>query len=129
MSPTIMRIRGELVMTIDNATPVLGDSASVYLGIGLQDAILGVPGAAFEDPYSQSYGNDWMWWEHHFLYRTVADSDGVTATVRVPLDVRSKRRVDESDELVAVFVNSAPSVQPRAIGAILSGRVLVQETS
>jgi len=128
-SPTIMRIRGEILVNLDTATPVLGDSALVYLGIGLQDTSMGLPGSQFENPFNESFSNDWMWWQTTSLYRTATDGDSTTAVVRYQLDVRSKRRVDETDDLVAVVVNQAPDTQPRAIGLGIFGRVLLQETS
>jgi len=125
--PTVMRIRGEVFLTIDVAS-IVGDQAAVYFGIQLQDATDGAAGATFENPFDQSFDTGWMWWDFSFLYKRADDGDSATTTVRHVLDVRSKRRADDSQDLVCVVVNTAPAVQPASIGFVIGGRVLLQES-
>jgi len=126
-----MRIRGEVFAQLgDPTTPDTSSQAVAIIGIGLSNKIEGDPGNDYEDPYNHSFSNDWMWWQTIYLGTT--DSAGAfqpgTSSARFVLDVRSKRRVDPSDELVMVVVNAAPVVAPGTLGALCVARVLIQET-
>jgi len=130
--PTILRMRGELLITIAQplAGPSLlpGDQAQLYFGIGPQDTVQGIAGGDFEDPFTKSFTDDWMWWGSTYMLNadevTGSSRNSFTAGARYIMDVKAKRRLDESDDLVAVFVNVAPVQQPVGCAAALSLRVL-----
>jgi len=135
MNPTIMRIRGELLVVQDQAPGVIADQANLYWGIQLSDHNQGDPGNVFENPFTHSFSNDWMWWGAHFLYNAGPTQVGVensrnsvTGAVRTTFDIRAKRRMDETDDLVLIALNAAPAVQPVDLGAVFTGRILIQET-
>lgn len=128
MNPTIMRIHADVVVVLDPATPVVGDVSYTYMGIGLQDGITGLAGNTYEEPFTHSYA-PWMYWKSIPLYRLSTDGDSSLSSVRFSIDIRSKRRFDATDQLVAVFVNNPGGVEPteRSIGAALSMRVLYKD--
>jgi len=120
-----MRIRGEIVV---NLAEVASTQADVWIGIGLVDQINAGTG---EDPFTHSFSDDWMWHQAIFLTQgaTPQPRDSVLACARYLLDVRSKRRCDPTDNLIAKIVNAAPATLPGSIGVVVQGRLLLQETS
>lgn len=127
-NPTLTRVRGEVLVTItslDDVAPlVAGDQANLYWGVAFQDAVTGAAGADFEDPLEQSYSPVWLWWSNQFLRYSGDDRDSVTSAVRIPVDIRAKRRVDPSDQLVLVAVNESPANQPVSCAMYFTGRCL-----
>lgn len=126
-----MRIRGELIANVAAVTDTF-TSAGLFWGVGLQD--FQVTGE-FENPFSHSFSDDWMWWGGHYFTNIDASTAGlqdprnaVTGAIRLPIDIRSKRRCDPSDDLVAVFVNSPPNLGANDVAAAFLGRVLIQES-
>jgi len=120
--PTILRIRGEVLATLQAPAPIASPlQGQLYIGIGLQNANAL---AEFEDPFTHSFTDDWMWWQPIYLAASADARLSTLGSARFILDVRSKRRVDLTDDLVVVAV-AAPSTNPTPVSAVVSGRALI----
>jgi len=90
---TIMRIRGTLTHLPSAAITELA------LGIGVFPVSSGVT-----EPVGQEYA-DWMYWERFKWFATAATS---SEAQRIPIDVRSRRRLDEVEQtLILAETNGA----------------------
>jgi hypothetical protein len=106
---------------------VVGEQGALYLAIGLQDGVAGLAGNTSEEPFSHSYG-PWMWWRELYLYQDSAAGGGHLSTARLELDIRTKRRFDATDILVACVTNSPQGgVDVPLMGAAFGIRVLYKD--
>ncbi len=105
--PTVVRIRGDVFVLFGDVT--LGLNAQVIMGITIIN-----PGEPAPDPFSQSRGNRWLWWNCASFVATDPPEYGVSAW-RIPFDVKSmrKRQVDGS-QLVFVVTQVDPAASPGA---------------
>lgn len=128
-NPTVMRIRGELVATINVPTAPTQSAVVLFWGIHVVDQLTFSIPASVEDPFNHSFSNDWMWHGTTYLATGNVANDsrnGTLAAARIPFDVRSKRKLDQTDLLVVSFT-SVQTTAPGSIGAAITGRALFQE--
>ena len=100
---TILRILGEYIIA-PTAAPVDGDGVSINVSFGIVSTDAATVGsAAMPDPIAEP-GFPWLYWMSHPLFfrsTTVQEALG-TGVVRIPLDIRSMRKVKPRESLVSV---------------------------
>lgn len=129
--PTIIRIRGEILVTFTNADISTAESfAVVYIGIHVVDADDALPGGNPDDPVTNHYTSDWMYYRIVTLYNQLGATDAraaVAAAARFDVDVKSRRRLETGSTLVWSVVNGPVSAGAAPIGAAFTGRLLTHE--
>ncbi len=96
-APTLVRVRGELLLTLDPATTSADEAQIVTLGIIVVPSTV----VASEIGGPGSFPNlEWMWWNTVCLNApTVITTSGVNVEAgfaRVPFDVKAMRKIHKS---------------------------------
>jgi len=115
--PTLKRIRGQLLVQGNQAVGSTGAfSGSVAFGIQVVSKVVTTE---FELPFTDAQSGNWLWWNIVPLFAIPNLATGETATnfnapttqsVRLEIDARAQRKVDENSQIVFV----AECIQPLA---------------
>lgn len=130
-NPTVMRIRGELFVALTGTiSPAVSGALAFGIRVGEDQLANVATNPPVEDPWDDSFTNDWMYWKSIFLQSGAIANDernSVGSVVRLEVDCKSRRKLDRTDALMAVFRNVGVLTTPQAsFGAIFTGRVLLQ---
>ena len=129
VNPTIVRIRGEVLVTLLSSAAV-PSSTFVFLGIKL--ASQAAFGASAVEVPGTDIGSDWIWWKTVALVLltggTVAspNGDGRNSNVRFEIDSKAMRKVRSNEQLVLVAQNIA-SESTTTVGIDGGVRVLLKK--
>ena len=121
---TIVRIRGELLVTLDSVSGA-GSSLTGAFGIGLATAEAFAAGiASVPTPVSDDDWNGWMWHQHFAVRSAAGTLLGLIAEgARYQIDSKAMRKTKDSDVLFAAF--EATEVVEAAVNVYLDSRMLV----
>ena len=120
---TVMRLIGEVSVGPDETGITAGDSAMIFIGIGVVSTDAAVVGAsAMPDPGGEA-DFPWLWWAPIFVQiPTIAD---LCASVRhVEISSKAMRKVGPGQSLVAIAEYADLAGTP-PLDVVLSARLLV----
>ena len=125
VSPTIVRIRGELTLSADTALPpgVIPWAAGC---VQMSKKALGAGLAAI--PFPNVDDADWQWFEAG----AVGDSGSSTIipendVVHVNIDTKSMRRYEQDDQTMVIVVSNLGLVLTNDLGVTIALSVLIKE--
>ncbi len=107
-NPTLVRVRGEAILTI-NARTAAGDDAVLGLGLIPQSAAAIAAGVASMPNPVTDIGSPWIWHQMISMRTNIAPPNGtdILGNVRIPIDNKSMRKFDLNQGLVLVAQNLA----------------------
>lgn len=132
--PTIIRIRGELLLAIGTGAVAATEQALVYVGLHVIDAEDAEAGGNPNDPFTNNNSNEWLF--YRAVYLASFPSIGATGDTRNPIlaaarfdiDVKSRRRIQAGQVLAVAYTFPPPAANAAtSIGAIVTGRALFHE--
>ncbi len=108
-NPTVVRIRGEVIVAISAAVGANGANANITLGMKLTTASAFAAGGASVESPNTEIGSDWIWWNAVPMRAasTAAPSnpDGIGLLARVVVDSKAMRKVGPNQVLILVAHN------------------------
>jgi len=128
-NPTIVRIRGELLLHVTARGANVSES-TIFMGIKLVTATAFAAGVASIESPGTDIGSDWIWWGVRSFATLTAqpaatDSNGEMLTTRVPIDSKAMRKVEVNKLLVFVSENSVVT-STQTVTITGSARVLLK---
>jgi len=130
-SPTLTRIRGEILCRVQAGASPASENITLFMGIQAQPAAVDDV-TSVEVPSTDGFSNRWLWW--NVAHLVVIDPAGLplelASTIsakRIEVDARAKRKLSEGDELVFVTSVAIDSASLTSVVVQFSGRALFQE--
>ena len=121
-NPTIVRSRGDLIVTINSAGAVARANFTAGLIVVTADALAA---GAVPSPLSD-IGSDWLWWNARAMNTTAGgrslDNDSEGGIARIPVDSKAMRKVGLNQVMILV-TNITP--ETLTVGVDVTGVIRV----
>jgi len=128
--PTLIRIRGELLVTLGTGAPTTTEQANVYIGMHVIDSDDAVAGGNPDDAFSVSNSNQWLFHRSVYVasFPTIDTRNPLLSAARYEVDVKSRRKIQINQSLAVAYSSVPVAANPAgSVGCIIQGRALFHE--
>jgi len=123
---TLIRIRGELLVFLSNATAALDGFSRVAAGLCIvSENAAGIGATAIPDPLVDIAWDGWIWHKTFSVVRAGSALVDDAALTRIQVDSKAMRKFKSSDVLVGMF-SAGTEVGTATLQAMLTTRLLVK---
>ena len=122
---TIIRTRGELLISLQTADAIGSGFTRIGVGIGIvSENAFGTGVGAVPTPLTDIAWDGWLWyWMGALMSVETPATSGVGTTARIVIDSKAMRKIKESDGVVAV-IQSEAEIGAVTLKAFLTTRML-----